>query len=67
MSIYTCAQNLLYDNTIPGFDTVIALITCESTSYKGNIYPQFWCRHVFVSSTTLVGVVIDADGNVCVC
>ena len=38
----------IYDNTIPGFNTLVALITAESTSYKGNTYPQFFCRHGFV-------------------
>jgi len=44
----SCAQNLLYDNTIPGFNTLIALITFQSTFDKGNSYTPFWCRHGFL-------------------
>jgi len=47
-----------YDNTIPGFNILVALITFQSTSYKGNTYPQFWCRHGFVFWGVLLWLVL---------
>ena len=47
-----------YDNTIPGFNTLVALITFQSTSYKGNTYPQFWCKHGFVFLGVLLWLVL---------
>jgi len=62
-----CSKVVIH-NTIPGFHTLMALITFESASDKGNTYPQFRCSHGFVlGSTALVGVGIDVDGIVCVC
>jgi len=47
-----------YDNTIPGFNTLVALITFQSTSYKSNTYPQFWCKHRFVFLGVLLWLVL---------
>jgi len=58
---------LKYDNTIPGFSTLVALITAESTFTKVIHIISFVANMVFFRSTALVGVVIDADGIVCVC
>ena len=58
LSIYTYAQKLLYDNTIAGFNTLVALITFESTSDKGHTYPQFLCRHGFVFWGVLLWLVL---------
>jgi len=65
--MYTFAQNMTYGNTIPIFDTLVALITFANPSAKSHKSPQFWCRPGFFSRRTafVYAVVVGSVMYVC--